>query len=384
MSGSAVRIRRCGVVVLALLVTAGCEQISRVSRSTSGAQGNGSSTSPAISDDGRFVAFASNASNLVSGDTNATSDAFVHDAQAGTTTRVSVSSNGGQGNGLSAAFEGPALSGDGRFVAFTSAASNLVAGDTNGLIDVFVRDLQTGTTTREAVDAHGPTLSDDGRFLAYVSGSQVVVRDRQLGSTEVVPSGRGTEAKHPDLSGDGRFVAMTITTAVEFGVADEIWLYDRRDQLLDRLSYLEGNAYWPSVSDDGRTVTFGESGGDAAWIVDRGRVSPLPGGLSYAPEVSDDGRFVVYRSENSRLVSGDTNDRDDVFVLDRTTGAVSRASVSADGTEGNDSSDSPVVSADGRHVAFASRATNLVPDDTNGVVDVFRRDRGEQQTTAAG
>ena len=122
----------------------------RISVSSAGVQGDLPSYKPKISDDGRFVSFNSIASNLVAGDTNGTSDSFVHDRQTGTTTRVSVDSAGVQGNRNSLE---TAISGDGRFVAFNSEATNLVTGDTNAQFDVFVHDRQTSTTTRVSVDS---------------------------------------------------------------------------------------------------------------------------------------------------------------------------------------------------------------------------------------
>src|SRR5213595_159425 len=126
--------------VLALLAAptgAAAGTTERVSMDSAGNEGNGGSGGPAISADGRFVAFASYASNLVPGDTNGVADVFVHDRQTGTTKRVSVNSAGTQGNGGSGS---PAISADGRFVAFSSYATNLVPGDTNGVVDVFVHD----------------------------------------------------------------------------------------------------------------------------------------------------------------------------------------------------------------------------------------------------
>jgi hypothetical protein len=142
---------------------------------SSGNEGNGNSLRAAISADGRYVAFMSWASNLVPGDTNGSADVFVHDLQTGATTRLSVDSDGNQGNGDS---WNPAISADGRYVAFQSWASNLVPGDTNGSADVFVHDLQTGATTRLSVDSSGnegndesydPAVSADGRYVAFES-----------------------------------------------------------------------------------------------------------------------------------------------------------------------------------------------------------------------
>src|SRR5204862_5967489 len=154
----------------------------RVSVASDGTQGNNASSYPALSADGRFVAFDSDATNLVAGDTNGTTDVFVHDRQTGTTERVSVASGGGtQGNGKSGGFFAfPALSADGRFGAFQSDAANLVAGDTNGTTDVFVHDRQTATTERVSVNGFsaGPALPADGRFVAFHStGSNLVAGD---------------------------------------------------------------------------------------------------------------------------------------------------------------------------------------------------------------
>ena len=173
----------------------------RVSVSTSGAQATDHTNLPAVSADGRYVAFHGTASNLVPGDTNAAFDVFVRDRQLGVTERVSVATGGGQGN---AASNIPAISGDGRFVVFPSDASNLVAGDTNAAKDVFVRDRQLATTERVSVATGGaqanaasnyPAISDDGRFVVFYSDAtdlvagdtnavkDIFVRDRQLGTT---------------------------------------------------------------------------------------------------------------------------------------------------------------------------------------------------------
>ncbi|NMG21975.1 calcium-binding protein, partial [Brasilonema bromeliae SPC951] len=152
-----------------------------VSVADDGTQGNNYSRKPTISADGRFVAFYSAANNLVAGDTNNSSDIFVRDLLTGTTTRVSVADDGTQGNNNSS---NPAISADGRFVAFDSTASNLVAGDTNNTSDIFVRDLLTGTTTRVSVADDGtqgngfsytPAISADGRFVAFESSASNLV-----------------------------------------------------------------------------------------------------------------------------------------------------------------------------------------------------------------
>ncbi len=366
--------------VALVLLAAGCVQgTTRVSRSTDGVQGNAASGGPAISDNGRFVAFGSAATNLVAGDTNGVADVFVRDRKSGTTTRVSVSSGGGQGNASSG---GPAISGDGRYVAFGSSASNLVAGDANGTFDVFVHDRQTGTTTLEGSGGGSPDLDDTGSFLAYNSGGKVRVRDRQAGTTEVIPSGTQGGAS-PDLSGDGRFVAFFID-GDDGDDGPDVWLYDRDRQLLDRVSYSGDNNYEAEVSDDGQTVVFGNGGNDQALVWQSGRIRDVRGGPSYSPDVSDDGRFVTYGTE-SDLDDRDTNgSRRDAYLLDLFTDEVTYLSVGPGGQGANGESFGPAISGDGRIVAFESRATNLVDGDTNGLEDVFVHDSGAERTSSAG
>jgi hypothetical protein len=282
----------------------------RVSVATDGSQGNSFSSRASISADGRFVAFESPASNLVAGDTNGTYDVFVHDRTTGATTRVSVATDGTQGNSGSGRVS---ISADGRFVAFQSSASNLVAGDTNLAYDVFVHDRTTGATTRVSVATDGtqgnsnsayPNPSADGRFVAFVS----------LASNLVAGDTNGVE---------------------------DIFVHDRTTGATTRVS----------------VATDGSQGN----------------GYSAGSHISADGRFVAFDSRASNLVAGDTNGTSDVFVHDRTTGATTRVSVATDGSQGN--SDSWLglrsLSADGRFVAFDSSASNLVAGDTNGAGDIF-------------
>src|SRR5205085_12425541 len=189
----------------------------RVSISSAGVEGNEASSIPTMSADGRFVAFQSDATNLVAGDTNGQTDVFVRDRQMGITRRVSVDSSGNEANGFGS--QGAAISGDGRFVAFNSSATNLVVDDTNGQYDLFVHDLQTGATERVSVDSTGaqandtssePALSADGRFVAFSSyasnlisadtngAPDIFVRDRQAGTTERVSlDNAGNQATSP-------------------------------------------------------------------------------------------------------------------------------------------------------------------------------------------
>ena len=206
----------------------------RVSVATGGGQGTGGSTEPRISDDGNRIVFASTAFDLVGNDANGASDVFVRDIAAGTTTRVSVSTTGGDADLPSTE---PAISGDGRFVAFTSGATNLVAGDTNALGDVFVRDLAAGTTLRVSVGStggeanqasSGASLSRDGRFVSFLSSATNLVAG-VTGTTAYVRDTQALTTTHPpvtgsmlwaQLSADGRYLTTFASLGVGISICD--------------------------------------------------------------------------------------------------------------------------------------------------------------------
>ncbi|KJV05126.1 hypothetical protein VZ94_20425, partial [Methylocucumis oryzae] len=233
--------------------TVNAEETTRISQSTKGKQGDGRSWHPAISADNRFIAFNSEASTLVPNDTNHSSDIFVHDRLTKKTRRVSVASDGTQARPSWQCHT--AISANGRYVAFTSDATNLVANDNNSNYDVFVHDLKTKQTTRV------------------------------------------------------------------------------------------------SVASDGSEAT----GGD--W--------------SALPSMSADGRYVAFLSGTTNLVEGDTNSVQDIFVHDRKTKTTTRVSVASNGAQANKASWKPMISDNGRYVAFQSSATNLVKGDTNDREDIF-------------
>ena len=292
--------------------------VERISVSSAGVQGNDLSQRPFLGGDGRFVAFESLASNLVPGDTNGLLDLFVRDRQTGTTRRVSVDSSGRQGNGISF---GSKMSGDGRFVIFESEASNLVPGDTNGFVDIFLHDLQSGATERVSVGTGGVQANSDSRYAyANQDGRDVVFYSF---ASNLVP-------------GDTN------------GVAD-IFVRDRQTDETTRVSVRSGGAQ--------------------------------ADGLSFCPSISDDGRFVAFVSYATNLVPNDTNGTPDIFVHDRQTGTTVRVSVDSRGVEANDASVDAKISGNGRFVAFYSEASNLVPDDTNGVGDLFVHDLQTGETT---
>ena len=373
----------------------------RVSVSSASAQGIGDSLSPAINSDGGYVAFVSWAPNLVTGDTEACEleqppnppityncpDIFVRDRQAGTTERVSVSSAEDEANGESWS---PALSADGRYVAFYSGATNLVSGDTNNVEDVFVRDRQAETTTRVSLASGGTqangasdgwlAISSNGRFVAFTSDATNLVAGDTNGAADVFLRDRDTD-------GDGTFdeTGAVSTTRVSVDSSG---------------TQSNGESYYAAISGDGRFVAFGSAatnlvgddtnGSSDIFLRDRQtntttRVSLDSAGVqgnagSFQPAVSADGDYVGFSSGATNLVDGDTNAVADIFLRIRSVGATTRVSVNSFGAEGNGTSTAPVISGDGRYVAFESVATNLVPGDTSGYPDVFVRDRQTSTT----
>lgn len=412
------------------------QSTSRVSVASGGGQADLASNVPSISADGRFVAFWSNATNLVPGDTNGVSDAFLHDRQLGTTVLLSVDSSGVQGNGYC---YDPVLSADGHLAVFRSASTNLVPGDTNGTDDIFVRDVLLGTTTRVSVDssgsqADGPSLSAvisaDGRLVAFdsaatqlVSGDtngalDVFVHDRQTGTTQRVSvASDGTQADklsaNQAVSADGRFVAfMSAATQLVPGDTNGLWDIFVRDLATGTTARVSVGSQGqqtdaisnnPTLSADGRFVSFesyasnlvpGDSNGrmdifvrdrdpDGNGTFDEGngvttRVSVDSQGNqadfdSLYSSLSGDGRLVAFHSYATNLVPGDSNGAFDIFLRDRHCGVTTRVSVDTMGLQADGDSWIPVLSTDGRYVAFDSYATQLVPGDTNAIRDVFVR-----------
>ncbi|MEP0766206.1 MAG: PD40 domain-containing protein [Fimbriimonadia bacterium] len=410
----------------------------RVSISYAGTEGNGASTYASVSGDGRFVAFHSSAWNLVPDDTNGTTDVFVRNTVAGTTERISVSSTGTQANGLC---NYPAISADGRYVAFRSSASNLVSGDTNGIRDIFVRDRLLGTTERVSLSSAGaqangdsdfPAISSDGRYVAFESAAtnlvtndtndrlDVFVHDRLTGATERVSlTSAGSQGNRgsmrASISADGRFVAFhsyaTNLVPDDTNGAIDVFVRDRLNGTTERVSVSSGGVQGngdsmnAAISADGSTVAFQSdawtlTNGDTNAVQDvfvRDRLSGTThlvsvsslgaqgNGGSLGASVSGDGRFVAFHSAASNLVPGDDNAHQDVFLYDRSNGTTQMLTTSPDGLPGNHDSKAPALSGDGRSVVFESLASNLVEDDTNGQWDVFiTRADGAPEITISG
>ncbi|MGB3511588.1 MAG: DUF4347 domain-containing protein, partial [Microcoleaceae cyanobacterium] len=340
---------------------------SLVSVNSAGEPGNGFSYSSSISADGRFIVFGSDADNLVPGDTNEVRDVFIHDRETGSTSLVSVNSAGEQANAGSG---NAIITADASEILFSSSADNLVVGDTNEEQDIFVRDLETGITSRVSLDSSGnqingsssiSSISANGRFIAFSSdvdnlvpgeeNCQIYIRDRETGTISCITaeSHPGSGIGSTTISNDGRFIAFQIGEFPEFmlpaGVPLDIntFLYDRLTGESNRISSLQS----PVISADGRFVslTKGITGYNAgggsngklfihdlrsnittpAFTLEESEVqrtqsfSAPPAPEGWAPEfssISADGSLIAFNSFVDDLVPEDTNSMSDIFVVD--------------------------------------------------------------------
>ena len=404
-------------------------QTIHVSVSSSGQQGNDNSTWPSISADGRYVVFQSSASNLVAGDTNGVEDVFIYDIETGQTERVSIASDGSQGDGASGYYT--AISADGNYIAFESVSSNLVSGDTNQKRDVFVHNRQTGETIRVSVASdgtqsngdsgrYGLSISVDGRYVTFksyadnlVSGGRcgVLVHDHQTAQTTCVSvdsNGTVRNGAEPSISADGRYVVFEAPGDLLSGgysSSTDIYVRDLQTSQTVRASVASNGAVadrpsnYPAISPDGRYVAFISRAsnlvsGDTNEVEDvfvhdlqtrqttrvsiahDGSQASALSGWRRSPAISDGGRYVAFMS-SARLVSNDTDNQSDVYIRDRQTNQTICVSVSNNGAHVSTGSSYFIsMSGDGRRIAFTSTATNLVTGDTNDSADVFVRDRG--------
>lgn len=372
----------CGSVVsdTATLTLVMQPTTARLSISSLGAQADEDSDAPSISADGRFVTFVSDSTTLVAGLTDGRRHVYLRDRQSATTTAVDMSSAGWQTDDDSTS---GSISADGRWIAFAADAANIVPADTGGFRDVFLTDTLNATFRRISVstggdEADGPSLrprisagaghvvfesdaanlvpldtNQDTDIFVHAIASGVV---RRLSVDSVGGQANGPSAR-ASISSDGRFVAFQSAAdnlvAGDANGVEDVFVHDRdpdQNGILD-----EGNGLPIRVSVDSAGTE-----GD---------------GPSAGPAISGDGRWVAFESRATNLVPGDTNDSSDVFVYDLTLETVIRVSLADGGVEGDDDSTSPAILDGGRFVVFLSRATNLAPNDTNNVVDVFLHDR---------
>ncbi len=351
------------------------KKTTRINLAADNSEANASSEHAAISADGSIIAFASDASNLVGGDTQGNKDIFIYDRTNGTITRVSVDSADTPGNDDS---DFPDVSEDGRYVVFESEATNLVSNDTNEQSDIFRHDRQTGTTIRvnldflndeaTSYDSNEPKISDNGRYVVFRTyaaltpcddnnTSDVFYRDLVenttiLASVTYYGCVANNRSVHPSISGDGRFVsfssyASNLIIEDDTNSREDLYLRDFQNEITERISVSSSNQ-----EGDQRSVGYGGN-------------------------ISQDGRYVVFSSQATNMVESDTNDQYDVFARDRTKNKTTRESVSHYWEEGYSSSSSTntaVISANGRYIVFDSNLNGLVPGDTSSTWDIFVRD----------
>lgn len=392
-------------------------KIMRVSVASDGTQANGHSYNPSISADGRFMAFESDASNLVPDDRNYYRDVFVHDRLTGQTTRVSKTANPSV---YELDSKNPSISADGRFIAFESYSVGLVPQDTDSFRDVFLYDRLTGELSLVSVPSDDlpivsgdePSISGDGRYVVFsTSWDGVYIRDRQTNQTSMLPQSPdgmppNAGSRNPVISENGHIVAFE-SLATNLAPGDPNTNFDIyvRDLLTGHISRLPligpeglGQQYEfnSSISADGRYVAFmtndenvvsnDDNGLWDVFVHDRqtGQTRLISvasngtqsNGHSEEPSISADGRYVAFESSARNLDSlSELSQRLDIYVHDRWTGETRRISVTESGTLGNGFAQQPAISGNGRYVAYSSTSSNLVPNDTNDRFDIFVHDR---------
>jgi Tol biopolymer transport system component len=402
----------------------------RVSVGAANQEGNDRSDNPSISGDGRYVTFATMATNLGVTDLNGTYDVYLRDRELGQTTLLSRGLFSNQtANSTSVAAK---VAGGGSGVVFESDASNLVFGDSNGYRDIFYKDLASGVVERVSVGANGAqandksinaSVSDNGRYIAFVTDATnlgplgargVYVRDRQSGVNSLVSvSSNGVSANNvctePHISSDGRYVVFaSYATNLVSGDTNGTWdvfVHDRQTAVTRRASVsganveANGSSRGGAISSDGRYVVFESLASNlsfwdvnGSWDIFRrdlvassttvitvsSAVLGTANGDSRAAAISHDGRTIVFESEASDLLAGDSNAASDVFLKDVVTSSMTRVSLTQGGGQGNSFSwmgQPYCMSFDARFLVFHGVASNLVPFDGNNAGDVFVRDR---------
>lgn len=393
--------------------------LSRVSVSDAEAQVAAASLAPAVNADGSLVAFTSTSPDLVPDDTNGVADVFLRDRSAGTTQRVSVASAGVQAG---AASGNPSLSADGRYVVFSSSA-RLVAGDEDDLTDVYRHDRRTATTELVGLlpDGSAPgdpadvtggvAVSADGSRIAFTVGRatqsnrrQAYLRDVTAGSSQLLSATQaGTPGNNSSfsaaLSADGRTVAFE-SDASDL-IADDangrldIFARDVTTQVTQRVVPDSGGFRAPSISGDGRLVAVHQSERSplGVYLADRAagtfrlvsaRPDGTPGtGSARFAALSADGRVVAFASTATNLVDDVTSPaQQNIYAVELATGDVQHLTDTGGRGQPNGASFRPVTSADARMVAISSNASNLIDGDTNRVQDVFARDLVPEQSAA--
>src|SRR3954468_9860753 len=353
----------------------------RVSVAAGGGDTSANSNWPSAPAGRRFVAFSSWADNLVRNDANDNADIFVRDLQSGTTRLVSVASDGTQANGPSFT---PSISADGDVIAFRSDATNLVPNDTEGHGDVFVHTMSTGQTIRVSQkpsgiganrDSSEPSISADGKVVAFSSLAHNLVPQpvdatglccdifvAKLATGHItlgdpmLAGGGASDSFLPVLSATGRYLAFGSWGC---GIAKHIECLD------------ESNVYELDL----KTSTMS--------LVSRAYSGTVGFGCGANPAISADGTKVAFISDGDNLVPHDTNGAYDVFLRDMTTGVTERVSVTSKGAQTNGGLGRVTMSGDGRYVVFQSDAWNIVPDDANGVTDIFVHDERTAKTFRA-
>jgi Tol biopolymer transport system component len=347
-------------------------------------QVDGDSVGAVISADGRYIAFSSYAPDLVPDDTNFRQDVFVWDRATSTMTRITDGDSDSHN---------PAISADGHYIAFSSWASDLAPGDLNGGSDVFVWDATTGASTRITDgngDSFGPAISADGRYIAFQSAASnlvpgdssdtndkpdVFVWDATTGATIRITDSAAASF-FPQISADGRYITFYAfaSNLVPDDTNDrwDVFVWDATTGTTTRITDGNEDSLYPTISADGRYIAFwsGASnlvddtngGGLFLWDATTGTISRIADG-GQVPVISPDGRYVLFNRP------GDSFQAQDVFVWDATTG------VATDITHGNDHSYRATISADGDSITFSSRASNLVADDIAHSQDVFLWER---------